>query len=304
MGKNHIILSENIELALKERRPVVGLETTIISHGMPFPENVRTALEVEKIIKDNGCEPMTIGIVNGKIKCGLSKDEIEKFGSSKNITKCTERDISSSIEKKLNSALTVGACLFVMDKIGVEVLVTGGIGGVSRSAFKDFDVSADLAALSSYQKIVVCSGMKAFMGIKETLEYLETYSVLVSVYNSDTVPLFYSRSSKIKAENVTRNTKEIVDVFKINKQIGLEKSLLLCNPIDEKYSIDLEYLEEIINKSIVNSEKKGIYGKDLTPYILNDISKQTGGKTLESNIELVKSNAKLGSEIAFGLNSN
>ena len=136
------------------------------------------------------------------------------------------------------------------------------------------------------------------------MEYLETYSVLVSVYNSDTVPLFYSRSSKIKAENVIRNTKEIVDVFKINKQIGLEKSLLLCNPIEEEYSIDLDYLEEIINKSIANSEKKGIYGKDLTPYILNDISKQTGGKTLESNIELVKSNAKLGSEIAFGLNSN
>jgi pseudouridine-5'-phosphate glycosidase len=247
---------------------------------------------------------MTIGIVDGKIKCGLSNHEIKMFGSSDNISKCTERDISTSIKNKLNSALTVGACLYVMDKLGIEVLVTGGIGGVSRSAFKDFDVSADLVALSSCNNIVVCSGMKAFMGIKETLEYLETNSVLVSVYNSETLPLFYSRSSKIKAENVIRNHKEIIDIFKINKQMGLEKSILLCNPIDEEYSIDLNYLEDIINKSITNSEKNGIFGKDLTPFILNDISKQTGGKTLASNIELIKSNAKLGSKISFGLCSN
>ena len=304
MEKELIKFSENIEKALKERKPIVGLETTIISHGMPYPENVKTAMEVEKIIKDNGCEPMTIGIVDGKIKCGLSNYEIKMFGSSDNISKCTERDISSSIKNKLNSALTVGACLYVMDKLGIEVLVTGGIGGVSRSAFKDFDVSADLVALSSCNNIVVCSGMKAFMGIKETLEYLETNSVLVSVYNSETIPLFYSRSSKIKAENVIRNHKEIIDIFKINKQMGLEKSILLCNPIDEEYSIDLNYLEDIINKSITNSEKNGIFGKDLTPFILNDISKQTGGKTLASNIELIKSNAKLGSKISFGLCSN
>ena len=239
MEKELIKFSENIEKALKERKPIVGLETTIISHGMPYPENVKTAMEVEKIIKDNGCEPMTIGIVDGKIKCGLSNYEIKMFGSSDNISKCTERDISSSIKNKLNSALTVGACLYVMDKLGIEVLVTGGIGGVSRSAFKDFDVSADLVALSSCNNIVVCSGMKAFMGIKETLEYLETNSVLVSVYNSETLPLFYSRSSKIKAENVIRNHKEIIDIFKINKQMGLEKSILVCNPIDEEYSIDL-----------------------------------------------------------------
>jgi|TARA_B110000263_G_scaffold92812_1_gene81116 pseudouridine-5'-phosphate glycosidase len=304
MEKELIKFSKNIEKALKENKPIVGLETTIISHGMPYPENVKTALEVEEIIKDNGCEPMTIGIVNGKIKCGLTNNEIEMFGSTDTISKCTERDISSSIKNKLNSALTVGACLYVMDKLGIEVLVTGGIGGVSRSAFKDYDISADLVALSSCNNIVVCSGMKAFMGIKETLEYLETNSVLVSVYNSDTLPLFYSRSSQIKAENIIKDHKEIIEIYKINNQLGLRKSILLCNPIEEEYSLDLTYLEEIISKSIINSEKKGIFGKDLTPFILNDISIQTGGKTLESNVELIKSNAKLGSKISFGLCSN
>ena len=233
MENNFFEISENIKNALNDRKPVVGLETTIISHGMPYPENIRTALEVEKIIKNNGCEPMTIGIVNGKIKCGLTNDEIEMFGSSNNVTKCTQRDISSSISNKQNSALTVGACLFVMHKIGIDVLVTGGIGGISRNAFKDFDISADLVALSEYEKIVVCSGMKAFMGIKETLEFLETNSVFVCVFDSETLPLFYSNSSKIKAENIIRNHEEIIDIFKINKDIGLGRSILLCNPIDK-----------------------------------------------------------------------
>lgn len=304
MDKNLFDLSENIENALHNGKPIVGLETTIISHGMPYPENVRTALEVEKIIKDNGCEPMTIGIVNGKIKCGLSNDEIEMFASSNEITKCTQRDISSSINTKMNSALTVGACLFVMQKLGIDVLVTGGIGGVSRNASKDFDISADLVALSEHEKIVVCSGMKAFMGIKETLEFLETHSVFVCVYNSDTLPLFYSRSSKIKSENIIHNSSEIIDIFKVNKQLNLGKSILLCNPIEEEYSIDFNYLEQIIKQSIYSSEEKGIFGKDLTPYILSEISSNTGGKTLLSNIELIKSNAKLGAEISLNLNSN
>ena len=304
MDKNLFDLSENIENALHNGKPIVGLETTIISHGMPYPENVRTALEVEKIIKDNGCEPMTIGIVNGKIKCGLSNDEIEMFASSNEITKCTQRDISSSINTKMNSALTVGACLFVLQKLGIDVLVTGGIGGVSRNASKDFDISADLVALSEHEKIVVCSGMKAFMGIKETLEFLETHSVFVCVYNSDTLPLFYSRSSKIKSENIIHNSSEIIDIFKVNKQLDLGKSILLCNPIEEEYSIDFNYLEQIIKQSIYSSEEKGIFGKDLTPYILSEISSNTGGKTLLSNIELIKSNAKLGAEISLNLNSN
>ena len=304
MDKNLFDISENIENALDNGKPIVGLETTIISHGMPYPENVRTALEVEKIIKDNGCEPMTIGIVNGKIKCGLSNDEIEMFASSNEITKCTQRDISSSINTKMNSALTVGACLFVMQKLGIDVLVTGGIGGVSRNASKDFDISADLVALSEHEKIVVCSGMKAFMGIKETLEFLETHSVFVCVYNSDTLPLFYSRSSKIKSENIIHNSSEIIDIFKVNKQLNLGKSILLCNPIEEEYSIDFNYLEQIIKQSIYSSEEKGIFGKDLTPYILSEISSNTGGKTLLSNIELIKSNAKLGAEISLNLNSN
>ena len=304
MKNNFFEISENIENALNSSKPIVGLETTIISHGMPYPENVRTALEVEKIIKENGCEPMTIGIVNGKIKCGLTNDEIEMFGSSENVTKCTLRDISSSINKKQNSALTVGGCLFVLNKLGVDVLVTGGIGGVSRNAFKDFDVSADLVALSEYEKIVVCSGMKAFMGIKETLEFLETNSVFVCVFDSETLPLFYSNSSKIKAENVIREHEEIIDIFKTNKNIGLGKSILLCNPIDKKFSIDSEYLEEIIEQSITSSEKKGIFGKELTPYILGEIANKTGGRTLSSNIELIKSNAKLGSEISKKLNLN
>tara|TARA_B110000438_G_scaffold303342_1_gene364371 strand:+ start:19 stop:933 length:915 start_codon:yes stop_codon:yes gene_type:complete len=304
MDKNLFDISENIENALDNGKPIVGLETTIISHGMPYPENVRTALEVEKIIKDNGCEPMTIGIVNGKIKCGLSNDEIEMFASSNEITKCTQRDISSSINTKMNSALTVGACLFVLQKLGIDVLVTGGIGGVSRNASKDFDISADLVALSEHEKIVVCSGMKAFMGIKETLEFLETHSVFVCVYNSDTLPLFYSRSSKIKSENIIHNSSEIIDIFKVNKQLNLGKSILLCNPIEEEYSIDFNYLEQIIKQSIYSSEEKGIFGKDLTPYILSEISSNTGGKTLLSNIELIKSNAKLGAEISLNLNSN
>ena len=304
MKNNFFEISENIENALTSGKPIVGLETTIISHGMPYPENVRTAMEVEKIIKENGCEPMTIGIVNGKIKCGLTNDEIEMFGSSNNVTKCTLRDISSSIKSKRNSALTVGGCLFVMHKIGVDVLVTGGIGGVSRNAFKDFDVSADLVALSEYEKIVVCSGMKAFMGIKETLELLETNSVFVCVFDSETLPLFYSNSSKIKAENVIREHEEIIDIYKINKKIGLGKSILLCNPIDKKFSIDSAYLEKIIEQSIKSSEKKGIFGKELTPYILSDIANKTEGKTLLSNIELIKSNAKLGSDISKKLNLN
>ena len=304
MDKNLFDISTNIENALHDGQPIVGLETTIISHGMPYPENVRTALEVEKIIRDYGCEPMTIGIVNGKIKCGLSNDDIEMFASSKNITKCTQRDISSSINKKMNSALTVGACLFVLKQLGVDVLVTGGIGGVSRNAYKDFDISADLVALSEHEKIVVCSGMKAFMGIKETLEFLETHSVLVCVYKSDTLPLFYSRSSKIKSENIIHSSSEIIDIFKVNKKLNLEKSLLLCNPIEEEHSIDFNYLEQIIKQSISSSEEKGIFGKDLTPYILSEISSNTGGKTLLANIELIKSNAKLGAEISLNLHSN
>ena len=194
--------------------------------------------------------------------------------------------------------------LFVLQKLGIDVLVTGGIGGVSRNAFKDFDVSADLVALSEHEKIVVCSGMKAFMGIKETLEFLETHSVFVCVYNSDTLPLFYSRSSKIKSENIIHSSSEIIDIFKVNKQLNLGKSILLCNPIEEEHSIDSNYLEQIIKQSISSSEEKGIFGKDLTPYILSEISSNTGGKTLLSNIELIKSNAKLGAETSLNLNSN
>ena len=302
MNKLSFEYSKEVEKAIKEKRPVVALETTIISHGMPFPENLNTATNVESIIREEGAVPATIGIINGLVKIGMSKREIEMFSKADDIVKVSRRDIPIVMANKSNGATTVAGTILLAKLANIDVMATGGIGGVHREAQNTFDISADLQELSNTEITVVCAGPKSILDISLTLEYLETMGIPVIGYNTDKLPTFYCHESRFDVDFKYTKPSEIAQVMLNQRNLSLKGGMLVCNPIPYKYSIDSLLIENSINSSIKTAKEKNIKGKDLTPFLLEKITSITKGKTLKSNIELMINNARLSSKIAIEFN--
>ena len=293
-----IKVSQEVLNALENNQPVVALESTIISHGMPYPKNVETALRVEQVIRDAGCIPATIGIIDGVGIVGMSKDEIEQFGKQKGIKKVSRRDLPVVYAKKLWGATTVASTMILAAQAGIEVFVTGGVGGVHRKAQETFDISADLDELSKTNVTVVCAGCKSILDLPLTMEYLETKGVPVLGYQTDELPDFYTSSSGIKLEYKLEDAAEAAKVIKEKRINKLDGGILIANPIPKQYEMDKDVINNAINIALDRMEKEGVKGKDSTPYLLKTIVEITGGDSLESNIRLVLNNALVGAEIA------
>ena len=292
-------LSAEVEKAKKLNKPIVALETTIISHGMPYPDNLSTALDAEKIIREEGATPATIGLVDGKIKIGMSKKEIELFSKSSDVTKVSRRDIPIVMSNNSNGATTVAGTILLAKLAGINVMATGGIGGVHRDAENTFDISADLQELSNTDITVVCAGPKSILDIGLTLEYLETMGVPVIGYNTNLLPTFYCHESKFEVDFNYTKPLDIAKVMSNQKNLSLKGGMLVCNPIPKEFSIDSTIIENSINSSMETAKKNNVKGKDLTPFLLQNITSLTKGETLKSNIKLMLNNARLAAKIAI-----
>ena len=292
-------ISNEVLEALKNNKPVVALESTIISHGMPYPRNVECALAVEKVIRDNGAIPATIGIIEGEPIVGMSPEEIELFGKTKGISKVSRRDLPLVIASKKWGATTVSATMILAQKANIEFFVTGGIGGAHRKANETFDVSADLDELGKTDVTVICAGPKAILDLNLTMEYLETKGVPVIGYKTDKLPAFYTRESKLGVDYNASSPQEIAKIVKAKREYELHGGVLVCDPIPEEYSLDSSYIEKYIDEALKEMEEKGSKGKDETPFLLAKIVELTGGKSLDTNIKLILNNAKLGALTAL-----
>ncbi|HHI87452.1 MAG TPA: pseudouridine-5'-phosphate glycosidase [Candidatus Cloacimonetes bacterium] len=301
MNNSYLEIHPEIQNALNEGKPVVALESTIISHGMPYPENIKTAKEVEKVVRENGAVPATIAILHGRMKVGLTDGDLEFLATSKEIAKASRRDIPYLISQKLHGATTVAATMIIAQLAGIKVFVTGGIGGVHRGASETFDISADLHELTKTNIAVVCAGPKAILDIGLTLEYLETHGVPVIGFKTNEMPAFYTRKSGFSVDIRLDTEKDIAELLKAKWELGLQGGVVIANPVPEKYEMDYNLINNAIEKALVQSDKLEITGKKITPFLLDAIKEITEGKSLVSNIELVKNNAKVGSKIAVEL---
>lgn len=293
-----IRINEEVKKALAEGKAVVALESTIISHGMPYPKNVETALRVEAEVRKNGAIPATIGIIDGVGVIGMTKDEIEEFGKRKGILKASRRDLPVIFAKKLWGATTVATTMILAREAGIEVFVTGGVGGVHRGAQETFDISADLQELANTDVTVVCAGAKAILDLKLTLEYLETYGVTVLGYKTNELADFYTAHSGLQLEYKVDSPLEAAEIIKAKRINHLKGGILISNPIPEEYAMDKKIIDKCIDDAIKEMDKLGIHGKDSTPFLLAKICELTKGDSLESNIRLVLNNAKIGAQIA------
>ena len=294
-------INPEVALALKEGRAVVALESTIISHGMPYPKNVETALKVEATVRENGAVPATIGIIDGEIIIGMSPEQIEDFGKKKGIAKVSKRDLPIVVAKKQYGATTVSATMLCAKMAGIPLFFTGGIGGVHRGAEKTFDISRDLKELGEVDVTVVCSGAKAILDIPKTLEYLETEGVTVLSYKAERFANFYSLATDAPVDYAFQNPEEAAEILYAKKKLGLKGGVLISNPIPEEMALPHEYIDSIVDQAVKEAEEQGVKGKDATPFLLKRIVELTGGKSLESNIALVCHNAELGAKIAVEL---
>ncbi len=290
-------ISKPVEQALENNQPVIALESTIIAHGMPFPQNLEVAGKLEEIAEKNNVVPATICIMNGKIKIGLNQQELEELASSKNIRKVSSREISNVLIKKEMGATTVSATMIAANMVGIKVFATGGIGGVHRFAEQTFDLSADLFELSKTPVIVVSAGAKAILDLSKTLEILETLSVPILGFQTEFFPAFYSAKTNLKIEKID-TVKQIVKIFKLNRELGFSNGILIANPIPQKYEIPFDEIEKIITIAIKKIEEKNVTGQKVTPFLLQKIVELTDGKALQANIKLVENNVKLACEIA------
>ncbi len=298
IAKNFLNIHPEIKNALTEGKPVVALESTIIAHGMPYPKNIQTALEVEKIIRENGCVPATIAILDGKFCVGLNAEQFEIVGNSKNVWKVSLRDMPFVLSKKLSGATTVASTMRIASLAGIKIFVTGGIGGVHREAENTMDISADLIEMAQTSVAVISAGVKSILDIGLTLEYLETYGIPVVTFGQDELPGFYSRKSGFNSPLRLDDAFSIAEMLRIKWEIGLNGSVLIANPIPSAFEIPFTKMEGYINESLEEAKKKNISGKNLTPFLLKTISEKTSGESLAANIALVKNNAVLGAKIA------
>lgn len=298
----YLKVSEEVRTALSEGKPVVALESTIISHGMPYPRNVETALNVEKVVRENGAVPATICILGGKITVGASAEEIEYLGKTGlNVAKASRRDLPVLLSKGMDGATTVATTMIGASLAGIRVFATGGVGGVHRGAQQTMDISADLEELGRTDVMVVCAGCKSILDLKLTLEYLETKGVPVIGYGTDELPAFYTDKSGLKVDYRLDTPREIADAFRCKLSLGVHGGMLVTNPIPREYAMDADEINATIEQAVRDADSLGIHGKALTPYLLDRIQRLTGGRSLESNIKLVYNNASLAARIAAAL---
>lgn len=298
MLEKYLEIHPEVAQAIKEGKAVVALESTIISHGMPYPRNVETALKVEKIIRDNGAIPATIAILGGKLKVGLTEDEIEYLGKAPNVIKTSRRDIPFIVAQKRDGATTVASTMILAALAGIKIFATGGIGGVHRGAAESFDISADLQELAHTNVAVVCAGAKSILDIGLTLEYLETNGVPVVGFQTDELPAFYTRKSGFGVDYRVETEKELALALKAKWDLGLDGGLVIANPIPVAFEMDYDTITSAINMAVAEAEKAGIKGKQSTPFLLAKVKELTGGDSLDSNIELVYNNAKVAAVLA------
>ena len=295
----YLDISPEVAEALNSGKPVVALESTIISHGMPYPRNVETALLVEQTIRENGAVPATIAIIGGRLKAGLSKDEIEYLGKSgRNVAKTSRRDIAALVARKADGATTVTTTMMIAHMAGISIFATGGIGGVHRGAEVTMDISADLEELGNTPVMVVCAGAKSILDLGLTLEYLETKGVPVVGYGTDELPAFYTRHSGFGVDYRADSPEELAAMFKAQRDLGLKGGMLVTNPIPEEYSMDKAVIDAAIDQAIKEASEKGIKGKETTPFLLAKVVELTGGDSLDSNIALVLNNARIAAKAA------
>lgn len=295
----YLIISEEVQRALANNQPVVALESTIISHGMPYPQNVETALNVEQVIRDNGAVPATIAIIGGQLKVGLSIEEVEYLGKKGlDVIKCSRRDLPIVVAKGLDGATTVATTMIIANMAGIRVFATGGIGGVHRGASETFDISADLMELAQTEVTVVCAGIKSILDIGLTLEYLETQGVTVLGYGSDKLPAFYLRDSGYGVDARVDSGKEVAKMMTAKWNMNLRGGFVVGNPVPEEFEENREQITAAIEQALKELNEKGIKGKESTPFLLARVKDLTGGDSLETNIRLVYNNAKVAAEIA------
>lgn len=301
MLEKYLHIHPEVKKALSEGQPVVALESTIISHGMPYPKNIEMAKTVSKIIRENGAIPATIAIIDGVLKVGLTTEEIEFLGTSKDIVKASRRDLPFIIAKKLNGATTVATTMILANLAGVKVFATGGIGGVHRGAQETFDISADLQELANTNVAVICAGAKSILDIGLTLEYLETNGVPVVGFGTDEFPAFYTRKSGFGVDYRVDSSMEVAKALKAKWDLDLKGGMVIGNPIPEEFEMDYDTITNAIETALKEAEENHIAGKKVTPFLLDKVKTITAGKSLESNIELVYNNAKIAAQIAKDL---
>ena len=295
-------INPEVKAALDAGKPVVALESTIISHGMPYPQNVETALKVEQIIRDNGAVPATIAIIGGKLKAGCTPEEIEYLGKQgQKVAKASRRDLAALCARGADGATTVTTTMIIAHMAGIKVFATGGVGGVHRGAETTMDISADLEELAHTPVMVVCAGAKSILDLGLTLEYLETHGVPVIGYGTEELPAFYTRKSGFKVDYRIDTPAELAKAFYVKQDMGLGGGMLVTNPIPEEYSMDHEVINKAIDEAVAEANRLGIHGKETTPFLLAKIKDITGGDSLASNIQLVYNNAKLAAKTACEL---
>lgn len=296
---NHLIdLHPEVKEALENNKPVIALESTIISHGMPYPQNIEMAKTVENIIREGGAVPATIAIMDGRIKVGLDEESLEKLGNSEGVAKVSRRDLAEVVATKRIGATTVASTMICAEMAGIKFFVTGGIGGVHRGVEETMDISADLDELGKTDVAVICAGAKSILDLDRTMEYLETKGVPVIGYQTEVLPAFFTRTSDIKLNTVTETTEEIASIIKAKHDLELEGGVVIANPIPKEDELDKDYIDGIVAAAVKEAEENGIGGKDSTPFLLGKIVEKTEGKSLDANIKLVYNNAKVGAQIA------
>lgn len=299
MMNQYLDVNPEVAQAIAEGRPVVALESTIISHGMPYPQNVETALQVEQIVRDNGAVPATIAILGGRLKAGLTKEEIEYLGKAgQKVTKASRRDLAALVAKGADGATTVTTTMMIAHMAGIKIFATGGIGGVHRGAETSMDISADLEELAQTDVMVVCAGAKAILDLPLTLEYLETHGVPVLGYGTKELPAFYTRTSGLEVDYRVDTPEELARILKVQHAMGLKSGVLVTNPIPEEFSMDAGRINAVIDQAIAEAKAQGIHGKETTPFLLAKVKEITGGDSLDANIQLVFNNAKLAAQTA------
>ena len=297
----YLEFSKEVQEAIKNELPIVALESTIISHGMPYPQNIEMAERCEDFVRENGAVPATIAIMNGKIKIGLSKEDLKTLATAKNVAKVSRRDFAAVIAEGEIGATTVASTMICAEMAGIKFFVTGGIGGVHRGFEETMDVSADLEELCKTNVNVICAGAKSILDIPRTLEYLETKGVPVIGYKTDQLPAFFTRESGLKLAIRKDSLNEIAQLINAKDALELSGGTVIANPISEDDQLDKDYIDSIINEAIESANEEGISGKEMTPFLLSKIVDKTNGKSLEANISLVFNNADIGSKLAVEL---
>jgi len=290
---------DEVSAALHFDKPIVALESTVIAHGLPFPQNIETAQRVENIVRENGATPATIAIFKGDLYVGLSEDRLELLAGGRDIRKISRRDLPIAFAKKLNCATTVATTAFLAHRAGIKVFATGGIGGVHRG--DRTDVSADLPELAQTPIIVVCSGAKIVLDLPATREWLETNGVTVLGWQCDELPAFYSRTSGLAIDQRVETAAEVAEIVKARDEIGLKNAILVTVPVPQQFEIAPAEMEEILTEAMTAAAEQGIHGKEVTPFLLSRMSEKSDGKTLRANIALLENNAKVASQIAAAL---